>query len=46
MKFSLFAALLLALTLTACGDPKPAQYPPSMMMERETMPDDEGTKKD
>lgn len=33
------AVLLLAATLTACMDPKPAQYPPSIMMERDTMPD-------
>lgn len=46
MKFSLFVALLMAFTLTACGDPKPAQYPPSMMMERETMPDKDDTQKD
>lgn len=41
MKFALFLAMLsaLTLTLTACGDPKPAQYPPSAMMERESMPD-------
>ena len=41
MKFALFLAMLMALTvtLTACGDPKPGQYPPSIMMERESMPD-------
>lgn len=40
MKLSLIlAALLLASSLTACMDPKPGQYPPSLMMERESMPD-------
>jgi len=41
MKFSLVlaAALAVATALTACGDPKPAQYPPSMSMERDSMPD-------
>lgn len=39
MRFALFAAVLAALMLTACGDPKPGQYPPSIMMERESMPD-------
>ncbi len=29
MKFSLFVATILVLSLTACGDPKPGQYPPS-----------------
>jgi len=31
MKYSLFVVALIALTLTACGDPKPGQYPPSFM---------------
>lgn len=35
----ILAALLAASSLTACMDPKPGQYPPSMMMERESMPD-------
>lgn len=39
MRFALFAAVLAAFMLTACGDPKPGQYPPSIMMERESMPD-------
>ncbi len=41
MKLSLVLAAALAVTtfLTACGDPKPAQYPPSMSMERDSMPD-------
>lgn len=44
MKSALLVAILMALALTACGDPKPAQYPPSAMMERDSMPDkgDEG----
>lgn len=46
MKFALLAAMLMALTLTACGDPKPAQYPPSIMMERESMPDKGDEKKE
>ncbi|MDV6343772.1 hypothetical protein [Nitrosomonas sp. Is37] len=41
MKFSLIlAALLLASLLTACMDPKPGQYPPSAMMDRDSMPSD------
>ncbi|SDI16964.1 MULTISPECIES: hypothetical protein [unclassified Nitrosomonas] len=39
MKSAFLVAILTALTLTACGDPKPAQYPPSASMERESMPD-------
>ena len=40
MKLSLILAVLLAASsLTACMEPKPAQYPPSAMMERESMPD-------
>ncbi|MCO6428992.1 hypothetical protein [Nitrosomonas communis] len=40
MKLSLIlAALLAASSLTACMEPKPGQYPPSAMMERESMPD-------
>jgi hypothetical protein len=41
MKLSLVlaAALIAATSLTACMDPKPAQYPPSLMMERDSMPD-------
>lgn len=40
MKLSLLlAALLVASSLAGCMDPKPGQYPPSIMMERESMPD-------
>lgn len=41
MKLSLVLAAVLAVatSLTACGDPKPAQYPPSMSLERDSMPD-------
>ncbi|SFJ00840.1 hypothetical protein [Nitrosomonas sp. Nm34] len=39
MKSALLVAILSALALTACGEPKPAQYPPSSMMERDSMPD-------
>ncbi len=37
MKYSLIGAILVAFTLTACGDPKPGQYPPGFMDEREGM---------
>lgn len=33
------ALLVGATTLTACMQPKPGQYPPSMSMERDSMPD-------
>lgn len=40
MKLSLILAVLLAVSsLTACMEPKPGQYPPSAMMERDSMPD-------
>ncbi len=36
----ILAAVMVATTsLTACMDPKPGQYPPSLMMERDSMPD-------
>lgn len=38
MKYSLFVVALIALTLTACGEPKPGQYPPSLM-DREMLSD-------
>lgn len=45
MKLSLILAVLLAVSsLTACMDPKPGQYPPSAMMERDTMPDKQDKK--
>ena len=37
--FIISTLLFAATTLTACADPKPGQYPPSMMMERDSMPD-------
>jgi phosphopantothenoylcysteine synthetase/decarboxylase len=37
MKYSFIAAILVAFALTACGDPKPGQYPPGLMDEREGM---------
>ena len=40
MKHSLLAAALIALGITACGDPKPGQYPPGFMDERESAIDD------
>ncbi len=45
MKSALLVAILTALALTACGEPKPAQYPPSSMMERDSMPDKGGEQK-
>ncbi len=43
MKLSLIlaAVVIAATSLTACMDPKPAQYPPSMSMERDSAPDRE-----
>lgn len=37
MKYSLIAAVLVAFALSACGEPKPGQYPPGFMDEREGM---------
>lgn len=40
MRYLALTILLLATTLvTACMDPKLGQYPPSAMMERDSMPD-------
>ena len=36
MKYSLFIAALLTLFLVGCGDPKPAQYPPSLYEDPES----------
>ncbi|HQV89049.1 MAG TPA: hypothetical protein PKY67_06160 [Nitrosomonas sp.] len=38
MKFALLIAALLTTFLVGCGDPKPGQYPPSFMDEREGTP--------
>lgn len=38
MKYSLLIAALLASFLVGCGEPKPGQYPPSFMDEREGTP--------
>lgn len=38
MKYSLFVAVLLALFLVGCGEPKPGQYPPGFMDERDSAP--------
>lgn len=41
MKYSLFATALIALFLVGlvgCGDPKPGQYPPGFMDERDGAP--------
>ena len=35
MKYSLLIAVLMMFTLAACGDPKPAQYPPSLYKDFE-----------
>ncbi len=35
----IFAALMVTFSLTACMAEKPAQYPPSALMERDSMPD-------
>ena len=37
MKYSLFAVVLIALTLAACGEPKLGNKPPSLYQEREGM---------
>jgi len=38
MKYSIILAALLAAFLTGCGEPKPGQYPPSFMDERDSSP--------
>lgn len=38
MKFALLIAALLTIFLVGCGEPKPGQYPPSFMDEREGTP--------
>lgn len=38
MKYSLLIAALLASFLVGCGEPKPGQYPPSFMDQRESAP--------
>ena len=38
MKYSLLIAVLLASFLVGCGEPKPGQYPPSFMDDREGAP--------
>ncbi|MDP1557454.1 MAG: hypothetical protein Q8K59_08450 [Nitrosomonas sp.] len=35
MKYLFVAAIFAALTLSACGDPKPGQYPPSQYKQAE-----------
>lgn len=39
MKYSLFAAALVVLFLVGCGDPKPGQYPPGFMDDRDSAPE-------
>jgi predicted small lipoprotein YifL len=41
MRYLLITAVLAAFTLTACGDPKPAQYPPSLYKDHENLLSDE-----
>lgn len=38
MKYTLLAAILIAFTftLTACGEPKPGQYPPSLYKDKDS----------
>lgn len=38
MKYSLLIAVILVSFLVGCGEPKPGQYPPSFMDEREGTP--------
>lgn len=38
MKYSILIATLLATFLIGCGEPKPGQYPPSFMDDRESAP--------
>jgi predicted small lipoprotein YifL len=45
LALTLAALLVAASSLTACMAEKPAQYPPSMMLERDTMPDNTGDEK-
>jgi len=54
MKYTFFATILVALALTACGEPKPGQKPPSLYKDREGLLSDselqdaqkDGTKKE
>jgi hypothetical protein len=39
MKLSLLIAAILALFLVGCGDPKPGQYPPGFMDDRDSSPE-------
>ncbi len=39
MKYALIVMALLSLFLVGCGDPKPGQYPPGFMDERDSEPD-------
>ncbi len=38
MKYSILIATLLVTFLIGCGEPKPGQYPPSFMDDRESAP--------
>ncbi len=38
MKYTLFIAALLAAILAGCSEPKPGQYPPSFMEDRDSAP--------
>jgi phosphopantothenoylcysteine synthetase/decarboxylase len=41
MRYLLITAVLAAFLLSACGDPKPAQYPPSLYKDHENLLSDE-----
>ena len=41
MKYLLITAALAVFILSACGDPKPAQYPPSLYKDHENLLTDE-----
>lgn len=38
MKYSIIVAAFLAAFLAGCSEPKPGQYPPSFMDERDSAP--------
>ncbi len=38
MKYALLIAAFLTSFLVGCGEPKPGQYPPSFMDDREAIP--------
>ncbi len=38
MKYFLFICVFLSFLLVGCGEPKPGQYPPSFMQDRDSAP--------